>query len=147
MPNIFFRRTALIALAFSLALTACVQETRYAPSREGGTASSEIAPSREGGAAGNQEEAMGAPATEGDLHKDQHAQNPPSQYRPGFSNANTPVAITCAVPGPKPRPILVPAGRNPTDFCPTTAITYHLPVVTGAGPPAWPEDKTAEQRP
>jgi hypothetical protein len=132
MPNIFFRRTALIALAFSLALTACVQETRYAPSREGGTASSEIAPSREGGAAGNQQ--------------DQHAQSPPSEYL-GFSNANTPVTISCAVPGPKPRAILVPAGRNPTDFCPTTAITYHLPVVTGAGPPAWPEDKTAEQRP
>jgi hypothetical protein len=39
--------------------------------------------------------------------------------------AGTPVAISCDVPGPKPRPILVPVGRNPTDFCPADAISYH----------------------
>lgn len=94
-------RTALIALALSLALTSCVS---------------------------------------------QHAQNPPPQY-PGFSNANTPVAISCDMPGPKPRHILVPAGKKPTDFCPATAITYHVPVVSGAAQPVWPEDKTEGQPP
>jgi len=98
-------RAALIALALSLALAACVQEPRYAP---------------QSGAAGNQ--------------PDQHAQNPPARFL-GWPNANTPVAISCAVPGPKPRPILVPAGKNPTDFCPATAITYHLPVTKDAAPP------------
>jgi hypothetical protein len=51
------------------------------------------------------------------------------------------------MPGPKPRPILVPAGRKPTDFCPATAITYHLPVITGAHPSVWTDDKTSEQPP
>jgi hypothetical protein len=71
----------------------------------------------------------------------------PRYVYPGFSNANTPVAILCDMPGPKPRPILVPAGKKPTDFCPATAITYHVPVVTGAYTPVWPEDKTPGQPP
>ena len=50
--------------------------------------------------------------------------------------ANPPVAITCDVPGPKPRPILVPAGKNPLDFCPATAIAYYVPVVSGAAKPS-----------
>ena len=37
---------------------------------------------------------------------------------------STPVAISCAAPGPKPRAIMVPAGGNPTDFCPASAIIY-----------------------
>lgn len=77
-------------------------------------------------AATQQQEAMGAPATEGNLNKD---------LSPGYAavaNPNTlwSITMTCAVPGPKPRPLLVPAGKKPTDFCPATAITYHLSINT-----------------
>jgi hypothetical protein len=67
-------------------------------------------------------------------------QEPPPAPHLSGAYAYTPVAITCDVPGPKPRTILVPAGRNPTDFCPATAITYHTPyyppVVNGPPPAA-----------
>jgi hypothetical protein len=55
-----------------------------------------------------------------------HAQSVPFAYPPA--------AITCDVPGPKARPILVPAGKNPLDFCPATAIAYYFPVVSNAAP-------------
>lgn len=60
--------------------------------------------------------------------------NMPPAYAQSVPFANTPVAITCDVPGPTPRPILVPAGKNPMDFCPATAIAYYFPVVSGAAP-------------
>ncbi len=74
----------------------------------------------------------------------EHAQSPPAQNPPNFSRH--PDAIICAVPGAQPRRILVPDGRNPTDFCPaslTTARIYHhdpdvnytLPKFSGSTPP------------
>ena len=127
-----FLRPLLIALALVLAssVSGHAQGVRQEPVRE---------------AAGNQQEPMGlsaeasakaeASATEGNLHKDQPVLNAPARY-PGFSNGDPPVAITCDVPGPKPRPILVPAGKNPLDFCPATAIAYYFPVVSGAAKPS-----------
>jgi hypothetical protein len=63
------------------------------------------------------------------------ALNPPARY-PGFSNADTPVAISCDIPGNPPRSILVPAGKNPMDFCPATAIAIHPPISNDPTPPA-----------
>jgi hypothetical protein len=70
-----------------------------------------------------------------------HAQSVP--------NADTlhPYAIMCAAPGAPHGWISVPAGRNPTDFCPKSSITariyqhspnvnYPVPTVSGAAPPA-----------
>jgi hypothetical protein len=66
----------------------------------------------------------------------EQALNPPVHLN--GRNVDTPASITCDVPGPKPRTILVPAGRDPVDFCPATAITYHTPyyplVVNGPAP-------------
>jgi len=71
MPSVFVKRTAFIALAFSLALAACVSG---------------------------------------------QAQNPPAQS-----------------------PRHVPDTH--------AAAPWHVPVVTGAGPPVWRDDKTAGQPP
>jgi hypothetical protein len=71
------------------------------------------------------------------------AQNPPpAQNPPNF--LQHPYAITCTLPGAQARRILVPDGRNPTDFCPasrTTARIYHqdrypLPKVSVVSPPS-----------
>lgn len=104
-------------------------------------ASSQSASSR-AGAAGNQQEPMGlsteasakaeAAATAGN----QHALNPPFQY-PVFSIADTPAAISCNIPGLAGRTILVPAGKNPMDFCPATAIAIHPQIANGPPPANW----------
>jgi hypothetical protein len=153
---------ALIALALCLAPPAQAGNNLNMPPApapaQAENASSESASSR-AGTAGNQQETMGlsadpsaiasataeasakaeAAATAGNLHKDQHAQNPPDFPR-------QPDAIICAIPGAQPLRIEVPDGRNPTDFCPasrTTARIYHhdpgvsypLPKSSGGPPP------------
>jgi hypothetical protein len=87
--------------------------------------------------AGNQQETMGlsaeasakaeAAATEGN-------QNPPAQH-PGWWYSDTPVAISCNIPGLAGRTILVPAGKNPMDFCPATAIAIYPPISNDPTPP------------
>jgi len=59
-----------------------------------------------------------------------------------------PHAIICAIPGHDPRPILVPDGRNPTDFCPASLTTariytnYPVPIVSGVLPPPLSDEDT-----
>lgn len=117
-------RIALIALALVLAFSVSghAQGVRQEPVRD---------PS-----AKPRTTIRGTAEAAGNLHKDQHALNPPAQYQyPGFSNAN-PVAFSCNIPGLPRRTILVPAGKNPMDFCPASAIAIYPPISNDPTPPA-----------
>ena len=116
---------ALIALALCLA----------PPAQAGNNLNMPPAPAQ-AATAGNQQEPQPAPAKAGAPGAAENRQDQQARY-PGFSNGDTPVAISCNISGLAGRTILVPAGKNPMDFCPATAIAIHPQIANGPPPANW----------